>query len=88
MVRNTALEELDSKISLMIENYEQLKEENRLLKEKVAISDVVEARLNQEIARLKEEDEMKDLELEDIAMRVAKTLGMEEFIEESELKAS
>ncbi len=88
MVKNTALEELDSKISLMIEKYEQLKEENRLLKEKVAASDAVEARLNQEIARLKEEDEMKDLELEDIALRVAKTFGIEEFIEERELKAS
>ncbi len=88
MVKNTALEELDSKISLMIEKYEQLKEENRILKEKVSASDAVEARLNQEIARLKEEDEMKDLELEDIAIRVAKTLGIEEFIEERELKAS
>ncbi len=70
MVNNSILAELDSKISLMLEKYEALKEENRLLKEKVNESRASEAKLHQEILRLKEDDEMKDLELEDIASRI------------------
>ena len=76
MMNKTVLEELDSKISLMLEKYDKLKEENSLLQETISSSRETEARLRQEILKLKEEDELKDLELEDIALRISKSMGM------------
>jgi len=76
MMNKTVLEELDSKISLMLEKYDKLKEENYLLQETISSSRETEARLRQEILKLKEEDELKDLELEDIALRISKSMGM------------
>jgi hypothetical protein len=76
MMNKTVLEELESKISLMLEKYDSLKEENYLLKETISSSRETEARLRQEILKLKEEDELKDLELEDIALRISKSMGM------------
>ncbi|CAA6807036.1 MAG: Unknown protein [uncultured Sulfurovum sp.] len=76
MADKTVLEELDAKISLVLEKHNQVKEENRLLKETLASSRETEARLRQEILKLKEADEMKDLELEDIAFRISKSIGL------------
>jgi len=76
MINKTVLEELESKISLMIEKYDKLKEENQLLNETIISNRDTEARLRQEILKLKEEDELKDLELEDIASRISKSIGM------------
>ncbi|CAA6817279.1 MAG: Unknown protein [uncultured Sulfurovum sp.] len=76
MIKKTVLEELDNKISLILEKHNELKEENRLLKETLVSSRETEARLRQEILKLKEEDEMKDLELEDIALRISKSMGV------------
>ncbi len=80
MGNKTVLEELDSKISLILEKYEALKEENRMLKETIASSRETESRLRQEILKLKEEDELKDLELEDIALRISKSMGLNQPI--------
>jgi len=74
MGNKTVLEELDSKISLILEKYEILKEENRLLRETVASKSEIETRLRQEILKLREEDELKDLELEDITSRINKSM--------------
>jgi len=76
MVNKTVLEELDSKISLMLEKYDKLKEENYFLQETISSSRETEARLRQEILKLKEEDELKDLEIEDIVLRISKSMGM------------
>ena len=76
MGNKTVLEELDSKISLVLEKYNTLKEENRLLKETIASSRETESKLRQEILKLKEEDELRDLELEDIALRIGKSMGI------------
>jgi len=76
MGNKTVLEELDSKISLVLEKYNTLKEENRLLKETIASSRETESKLRQEILKLKEEDELRDLELEDIALRISKSMGV------------
>jgi len=80
MANKTVLEELDSKISLILEKYEALKEENRLLKETIESNRETEARLRQEILKLKEEDELKDLEIEEIAMKISKSIGMTQNI--------
>ena len=76
MGNKTVLEELDSKVSLVLERYEALQEENRILKERLSSTDERESKLRQEIVRLKEEDELKDLELEDIALRIGKSMGL------------
>jgi len=76
MVNKTVLEVLDQKITLMVEKYEALKEENRILNETIISNRETEARLRQEILKLKEEDELKDLELEEIAERIGQSIGI------------
>ena len=74
MQNKSVLEELDAKISLVLKKYEALREENNLLKETISSSRETEAQLRQEILKLKEEDEMKDLELEEIASRISESM--------------
>ena len=76
MVNKTVLEVLDQKITLMVEKYEALKEENKILNETIISNRETEARLRQEILKLKEEDELKDLELEEIAERIGQSIGI------------
>ncbi len=78
MIKKTVLEELDSKITLVLEKYEALKEENRLLKVSIASNKETEAQLRQEILKLREEEELKELELEDIAERINQAIGESE----------
>ena len=76
MVRKTALEELDTKISLILEKYHTLKEENRVLKDTATSYKDTEAKLREEILKLKEEDELKELELEEISLRIQRSIGL------------
>jgi len=76
MTNKTVLEELDEKITLVLAKYDSLKEENERLQEMISSSRETEARLRQEILKLKEEDELKDLELEEIAQRIGKSVGL------------
>lgn len=76
MIKKTVLEELDAKISLILEKYIELKEENRLLKESVDSNRDTEARLRGEILRLQEEDELQELELEEISLRIERSIGL------------
>ncbi len=78
MMNNSALKELDVKVSLLLEKYIELKEENARLKEVINSSKEIEAKLHQEILKLKEDDEMKDLEIEDITLRVSKLIESNE----------
>ncbi|HHD81973.1 MAG TPA: hypothetical protein ENK82_06685 [Campylobacterales bacterium] len=73
----TALEALNAKISILLEKYDALKEENRLLKDSLRSSRETETRLRQEIVKLKEEDELKNMELEDIVSRISESMGIE-----------
>ncbi len=75
MKYKTILEELDSKITLVLDKYEALKEENRQLKESIAINRETEAELRKEILKLREEQELRELEIEDIAQRINQVLG-------------
>jgi hypothetical protein len=83
MIKKTVLEELDTKISLILEKYIELKEENRLLKEMTSSSRETEAKLRGEILRLQEEDELKELELEEISLRIERSIGL--YFEEEEI---
>jgi len=76
MVNKTVLEKLESKIILMLEKYDMLQEENRVLKESISSSHKTEASLRQEILNLKEEEELKDLELEEMALRISKSMEL------------
>jgi len=76
MINKTVLKELDTKISLVLEKYNKLKEENERLQEIITASRETESKLRQEIATLKKADELKDLELEEIALRIGKTVGL------------
>jgi hypothetical protein len=76
MIRKTVLEELDVKISLILEKYESLKEENHLLKEMLTSNREIESNLRQEILKLKEDEELRDLELEDIATRINRSMSL------------
>lgn len=77
MANKTVLEELDSKITLILEKYEALKEENRRLEATLISHKEREAQLQQALKELKEAEELKELELEDIALRISKTMGLD-----------
>lgn len=63
MENKTITEILDSKISSILEKYKALKNENANLTENIT-------QLNTNIAKLKEENAMKDLEIEEIISKV------------------
>jgi predicted nucleic acid-binding Zn-ribbon protein len=83
MRNKTVLEDLDAKISLILEKYTLLKDENLSLQEENErlksdfnlLKDAFQAK-NQEIEKLQEEDELKDLELEDITHKISKAMGL------------
>jgi len=83
MIKKTVLEELDAKISLILEKYTLMKseklsleEENKRLKSDFNLLKEAFQAKNQEIEKLQEEDELKDLELEDIVHRINKVIGL------------
>jgi len=69
MEKKTALEELDIKISLILERYELLKEKNSDLEKE-------NLKLKENLVKLKDEDELKDLELEEIAVKITEAMGL------------
>ena len=69
MEKKTALEELDIKISLILERYELLKEKNSELEKE-------NLKLKENLVKLKDEDELKDLELEEIAVKITEAMGL------------
>lgn len=73
----TILEELNSKISLLLQKYDTLKEENRSLEESLQTSRENETKLRQEIAKLKEDEELRNMELEDIVTRISSSMDIE-----------
>lgn len=83
MRNKTVLEDLDAKISLILERYNYLKSENMRLKEDNSkiLMELTSAKelitlKTEELSRLKEDEELKDLELEDIALRISQVLGI------------
>lgn len=76
MENKTAIEDLSSKISLILEKYNELKEENSSLKEELASTKASLEVERQTVAKLKEEEELKDLELEEIALKIGEIMGL------------
>ena len=83
MRNKTVLEDLDAKISLILEKYTLLRNENISLKDENIklksdfnlLKEAFQAK-NKEIEQLQEEDELKDLELEDIVHKISKAMGL------------
>jgi predicted nuclease with TOPRIM domain len=67
MRNQTALEELSAKILLLVEKYNKMKDELESAKRKIEEQ-------KQEIVRLQEEDELKNMEIEEITQKIAKML--------------
>jgi len=78
-MKKTAIENLDAKISLILERYSWIKKENNSIKEESSKlkSELTELRAlveskEKELSLLKENDELKDLELDEMAERIEK----------------
>ena len=71
----TALEDLSAKISLLVEKYNRVKDENIMLSEELAeVKKTVEEQ-NQEILKLQEDEELRIMEIEDITQKIMKLLN-------------
>ncbi len=75
MRNQTALEELTAKVLLLVEKYNKTKDENeKLVSELQTLRKIVEEQ-KLEIMRLKEEEELKNMEIEDITRKISKLLA-------------
>ncbi len=68
MRNKTALEELSTKVLLLVERYNKTKDENIALNKKIET-------LNKEVEKLREEDELKNMEIEDMTQKITKMLA-------------
>jgi SMC interacting uncharacterized protein involved in chromosome segregation len=75
MRNQTALEELSAKISLIVEKYSRIKDENIMLSEALAETKKKVEEQNQEILRLQEEEELREMEIEDITQKIGRLLA-------------
>jgi archaellum component FlaC len=75
MRNQTALEDLSAKISLVIEKYSRIRDENIMLSEALAESKKKVEELNQEILKLQEHEELRDMEIDEIAQKLGKLLS-------------
>jgi len=78
-MEKTAMENLEAKISLVLERYSWIKEENNSIKEENSTlkSELTELKMlletkEKELLSIKENDELKDLELDEMAERIEK----------------
>ena len=75
MRNQTALEDLSAKVSLIIEKYNRVRDENIMLSEALAESKKKVEELNQEILKLQEHEELRDMEIDEIAQKLGKLLS-------------
>jgi hypothetical protein len=74
MENKTIVELLDLSVSKIVEQYKALKSENTLLEERITeLTSTLESK-NTQIETLKEENALKDLEIEDIISKVENIL--------------
>ena len=69
------LEKLNEKIDALLKNYESLKEENEQLRKELVTCKASNEAKDAQILKLQDEIAMKDLELEEIIMKVEQILG-------------
>ncbi len=72
MQEQTNLDRLSEKVSQILKEYNMLKSENDTIRNELTI---LKAQKEQEIERLKEENTMKDLEIEEIVNKIESMLG-------------
>jgi len=84
-MNKTAMENLDTKISLILERYTWIKKENNSIKEESSKlkSELTELRATleskeKEVLLLKENEELKDLELEEMAEKIENAVKVDE----------
>jgi len=75
MRNQTALEELSAKVMLLIEKYNKTKDEHdTLINEIETLKRKIEEQ-KLEIIRLKEEEELKNMEIEELTQKITKLLA-------------
>jgi len=75
MKNQTILEDLSTKVSLVIERYTKVKEDNLKLSQELAESQKQVKELNQKISRLQKNEELRDIEIDEIAKKLGKLLS-------------
>ena len=73
--KKSPFEELSGKISQLLEKYNTTKDENIKLTEELATLKKSLEDKNQEIERLKEEEELRTMEIEDITQKIMNLLS-------------
>jgi SMC interacting uncharacterized protein involved in chromosome segregation len=75
MRNQTALEELSAKVMLLIEKYNKTKDEHdNLINQIESLKKIIEEQ-KLEILKLKEEDELKNMEIEELTQKITKLLA-------------
>jgi len=75
MRNQTALEELSAKVMLLVEKYNKTKEEHDKLIEQIENLKKIIEEQKLEIIKLKEEEELKNMEIEEITQKITKLLA-------------
>ena len=69
------LEKLDEKVSQVLEEYRTTKDENDMMRNEIITLKANCELKNQEIEKLTEDNTMKDLEIEEIMIKIENILG-------------
>ncbi|MEA2099626.1 MAG: hypothetical protein U9P72_05815 [Campylobacterota bacterium] len=75
MENKTTLEKLDDKVSQILSQYDELKNLNETLRTEVVTLKSESELKDNEIARLTDDNAMKELEIEDIVNKIESILG-------------
>lgn len=71
----TPLEELSTKISLVVEKYSRINNENLELKKELEELKTALVKKDEELMKLREESELLDMEIEDINEKISRLLS-------------
>jgi len=75
MENSTTLERLDNKVSQILNQYNDLKSVNETLRTEIVTLKSATELKDSEIARLTDDNAMKELEIEDIVSKIESILG-------------
>ncbi len=75
MENQTIIERLDDKVSQILKKYDELKSVNDTLRTEIVTLKSESELKNAEIARLTDDNAMKELEIEDIMSKIESILG-------------
>lgn len=75
MQNQTNLDKLNDKVSLILQNYNALKEENKNFRTEIVTLKAENEAKNFEIEKLTEANVIKDLEIEEIVEKIESILG-------------